>query len=323
VTAPLITVCVSTRNRAALLSRLLDALTHQALAVDDFEVIVVNDGSTDDTATVLGEFEASGRLRLRSFSHETSKGPAAGRNAAWQAASAPYIAFTDDDCVPTSEWLRAGYSQIAASGSSVVVGSVLPNPDQLTHAGPFAHTWTIRKHEIRGFATANIFYRREDLESLGGFDERYKNPACEDTDLGLRAEAAGIAVAYCAEALAWHDVRPDGVLGKIRDQRRWEDLPLVFREHPSARKLMLHRGLFWKKSHAHLLLLMAGLLVLPMSRRAALAAATPWLHSRLCPNCSDYALSTLAQSLPGQLAVDLAEIRAMVEGSVRHRSLVL
>jgi len=321
VTSPKISICVSSRNRAPLVQRLLSSLEQQTVPPDEFEVIVVDDGSDDATPMVLKEAEANSPLQLRTMRHPSSLGPAAGRNAAWRAARAPYIAFTDDDCVPLPDWLATGLGEVSA-GRRVVVGRVEPNPEQLRRNGLFAHTWVMRAAEMRWFATANIFYSRADLEMLDGFDERYRNPACEDTDLGLRAEEADVEVMFCSDALVWHDVRPGRAMDKVRDQARWADIPLVFRSHPDARRQMLHRGLFWKPAHRDLLLLLAGVAA-GARAPAALALAVPWLHRKLCADSQGQPWSLLVPALPGLLAVDVAELVAMIRGSIRHRSLVL
>jgi len=321
VASPAVAVCVSSRNRAALLGRLLDHLEHQSLPTSSFEVLVVDDGSDDETPAVLEAARQRMALRLQTMRNETSRGPAAGRNAAWRAATAPVIAFTDDDCVPTREWLERALEAMGGR-RRVVVGRVDPNPDQSAHAGPFAHTWVIRAAQARSFATANVLFRRDDLVALDGFDERYRNPACEDTDLGLRAEEQGVEVVFAPDALVWHDVRPGTWRDKVRDQARWADLALVFRSHPAARRELLHRGVFWKPSHADLLLLLLGVAAAPRDRRA-LALALPWLHRRLCTETTDQPWSLLLPALPGLLAVDLAELAAMVRGSIRYRTLVL
>jgi len=317
---PAVAVCVSTRNRAPLLRRLLQELEQQTLR-DEFEVVVVDDGSDDDTGAVLQAAVERGVLRLSTLRHEQSQGPAAGRNAAWRHTSARVIAFTDDDCVPVPTWLEAGLAAMA-DARRVVVGRIEPNPDQLTHDSPFAHTWTIRAAQVRSFATANVLYRRADLAALDGFDETYRNPACEDTDLGLRAEEAGAEIVFSDDVLVWHDVRPGTALDKVRDQARWADLPLVFRTHPRMRRDLLHHGLFWKPAHADLLLLLAGAVLAPRTKRA-LTLAIPWLHRKLCADAQDDPWSLLLPALPGLLAVDAAELVAMLRGSIRHRTLVL
>jgi len=319
--APLVSVCMSTRNRAHLLPRLFAGLAAQTLPASNVEAVVVDDGSTDSTPEVLRELCATAGFTTFVLRHESSRGPAAGRNAAWRAATGPVIAFTDDDCVPAPGWLAAGLAGMADCGR-VVVGRVHPNPSQMQNDGPFARRLVVGPAERRWFATANVFYRRADLERLGGFDERFRNAACEDTDLGLRAEAAGIEVVFGDDALVFHDVLPSGVRAMVRDQRRWADLPAVVRRHPSARRELLHGGVFWRRSHAELLALVAGLVCAP-SRRGALVLALPWLHAKLCRDADPDEVLRLVAALPGLFAVEAAEVLAAVRGSVRHRTLVL
>src|SRR4051812_19853042 len=100
---PAASVVVATHNRAELLARLTDALRAQS-DVDAFEVIVVDDGSADATPDVLRRIERSWPA-LRTIRLDENRGPATARNAGWRAATAPIVAFTDDDCVPQAGWL--------------------------------------------------------------------------------------------------------------------------------------------------------------------------------------------------------------------------
>src|ERR1700733_9467682 len=90
------------------MARLIAALEAQTLCDDEFEAIVVDDGSEDGTFSTLVQMAAETRLRLTPLRNEVRRGPAAGRNLAWQSSRAAAIAFTDDDCVPTAGWLAAG-----------------------------------------------------------------------------------------------------------------------------------------------------------------------------------------------------------------------
>jgi glycosyltransferase involved in cell wall biosynthesis len=103
--APQVSVVVATRDRARRLDALLSSLCSQTLPADDFEVIVVDDGSRDATQEVLARHASAGGLQLSSVRHAESQGAAAARNAGWRRARAPLIAFTDDDCTPS---IRAG-----------------------------------------------------------------------------------------------------------------------------------------------------------------------------------------------------------------------
>ena len=107
--APLISVAVASHDRPLRLRWLLNALEEQTLA--DFEVIVAHD-SGPETEELLRTHPLASDGRLRHLSFRPGPGPAEKRNAAWMAARAPLIAFTDDDCRPPADWLE----RLAAAG---------------------------------------------------------------------------------------------------------------------------------------------------------------------------------------------------------------
>src|SRR4051794_15837438 len=99
---------MATHNRRDRLIAMLDSLRAQTLARDRFEVIVVDDASTDGTKEELTRQAARGDLDLKLIRREKAGGPATARNEGWRAASADLVAFTDDDCVAVPGWLEAG-----------------------------------------------------------------------------------------------------------------------------------------------------------------------------------------------------------------------
>ena len=104
---PKVSVIVPVYNGAAIIQRCLDAVASQQLAPDHFELIVVDDGSKDQTAEVVQSwFVAHPQIRGR-YVHQTNAGPAAARNHGAQVASAPLLLFTDGDCAPTEGWIEA------------------------------------------------------------------------------------------------------------------------------------------------------------------------------------------------------------------------
>src|SRR5688572_297385 len=101
---PAVSVVIPTHNRAGRLAAQLESL--RAQTTRDFEVIVVDDGSRDGTPEVLAAQIARGGFDLRAIRHDAPQGPATARNAGWQAARAPLVAFTDDDCISHPGWLE-------------------------------------------------------------------------------------------------------------------------------------------------------------------------------------------------------------------------
>jgi glycosyltransferase involved in cell wall biosynthesis len=318
--APRVSVAVSTYQRADRLPRLIAALEAQILPPADFEVVIADNGSTDDTARALERLAASTMLQLRSVRADVNRGPAAGRNLAWRASRAPVVAFTDDDCVPAPGWLAAGLEAIDG-GAGIVVGRTAPTPGQ-EHLLERPFTRVVDVSAVRFFETCNVFYRRADLEAAGGLDEAFVTPAGEDTDLALRVRDAGATAAFERRALVYHDVRPASWVDTLRETLRWIDIPRVVRQHPEARGELLRHRWFWKDSHPWTILAAAGLLLAPRAP-VALVLVAPWVRhrTRVDPLCSGPRRRWLV--LPLGFAVDLVEVGVMVRGSLRHGALVL
>jgi glycosyltransferase involved in cell wall biosynthesis len=321
VAAPTISVCVSSKNRATHLPRLVAHLATQDIPHDQFEVIVVDDGSTDETAAVLDELAATAPFSLRVLRNDSSRGPAAGRNRAWREARAEVCAFTDDDCLPTPTWL-SGILAVIGAGPAVVAGRILPPPAEEHRIGPFSRILVASTGYAGWAAAANLAVRREDLLAVGGFDEDFRNPAGEDTDLALRLMAHGLPFVYAPDAVVLHHVEQTGVRGLVRDQQRWIDVPAVFARHRWARRQLLSHGVFWKSTHPWVLLVVVAAGLAPL-RRTALVLTVPWLHERLCRQPVTERFGERLTSLPGVLVLDVSEVAVMVRGSLRHRELVL
>jgi GT2 family glycosyltransferase len=310
--APDVSVVISTRDRPERLARQLQALRAQTLAPERFEVIVVDDGSGPETAAML-EREAWPALRV--FRREVSAGPAAGRNLGWREARAPLIAFTDDDCVATPDWLAAFTEAACRHPGRFLQGRVLPIEDELASFGPFS--FTIRIEALsRGFETANILYPRALLQRLEGFDESgFKKAAGEDTDLAWRAIEAGVEPVWVPDALAHHAVLHLGPIGQLKRATRWDEAVLSYKRHPGLRKTLTLR-LFWSREHWHM-------------ARALIALALPrhlwwlrwWLAAPYVTRLVDRRSGPLLA--PYIVLHDAVEVATLLRGSVRHRTLVL
>jgi GT2 family glycosyltransferase len=316
---PLVSVVVPTRDRATRLRRLLAALEAQTLDLTHFEVIVVDNGSLDGTPALLEEAVASSPLSLRTIARTRGEGPAAARNDGWRAAKASLVAFTDDDCEPAPGWLEESIDASSAAPDAAIQGATIPNPDELRQRmGPFAHTQSI---ERRGpyFQTCNMLYPRSVLESLGGFDERFTQPAGEDTDLAWRALEGGARIEFAPRALVFHAVEDLGPTGHLKIAARWPDLMYVFRTHPQLRAQVRWRRLFWKQTH---FLLAGALIAAALGRRTRLAWLLALPYARhLMERCRE---ARCSPAYAGYFLLhDIVEMGAAARGSLRHRVLFL
>src|SRR5580704_7146127 len=104
---PRIAAVVSTYRRPEFLAGLIAALNEQSLPLEEFEIVIVDNGSTDSTWSALCDLVRSAPTRMAVTTLEANRGPGGGRNHAISLVRAPYLAITDDDCLPTSGWLEA------------------------------------------------------------------------------------------------------------------------------------------------------------------------------------------------------------------------
>ena len=241
-----ISVVIPTYNRRAILEKCLSALEHQDACgeLDDYEVVVVDDGSTDGTPDWLrSNADRFPRVRLFEQSHG---GPAEGRNRGVDNARGDVIVFIDSDLVVTPTFLgchaRALTKQWARSGSRLcfTYGAVINTAD-------FAHP-TGERHKLRDlswayFATGNVAIDRAVLEQSGLFDQGFRLYGWEDLELGERLRQMGVELIRCPEAVGyhWHPAfRLEQIPDLIRVERERARMGLVFyRKHPSRRVRMI------------------------------------------------------------------------------------
>lgn len=320
---PIVSVVVATHNRSGLLPRLLHALETQR-GSPFFDVVIVDDGSSDATWTELQRLAATTSVQLQVKRLEANSGPATARNVGWRAAHSQLVVFTDDDCVPQPGWLAAMSAALAEA--DLAQGRTEPNPAHQAEYGPFSRTLEVSS-ESGFYQTCNIGYRRALLEQLDGFDERYRRPAGEDTDLGWRARDAGATTAFVPGALVYHDVRPSSFTVHLKDTRRWGSCVLTVAEHPGLRDLIWRRT-FLRASHPPALLGGAGLVVaaLPLPglvRMAGLVLLVPYMHLRVRRWPLHGGPRRRLAAIPFAFVADLTESLVMVIASVRYRTLVL
>lgn len=313
--APVVTVAVATHDRPDRLASLLQALRAQTLS-EAFEVVVVDDGSGPETAAVLDAERARDDLDLLVLRHERARGPSAARNAGWRAARAPLVAFTDDDCAPAPGWLAAGLEAHEGNPQGIVQGRTEPEPAGVEREGVLTRTLRVRRLGP-WYETANMFYPRELLAALGGFDEAFGlRPGGEDTDLAHRALGAGRHAVFAANALVHHAVEDLGVTGTLRQAWRWTATVRVFADHPEMRA-ELNRGVFWSGWHWMVLRSLLALAAPRWLRRFLLLRHALQLHSRARREGAGW------WAVPVLLVRDVVETAAVIRGAVRYRTFVL
>jgi glycosyltransferase involved in cell wall biosynthesis len=226
-----LSVVIPTYRRPHLLHRCLVPLLSQALDPNTYEIIVVDDGRDPLTQTVvetLAHRHPGGPL-LRYLQPPAGKrGPAAARNCGWRAAGGRVIAFTDDDTIPFVDWLSEGMRAMVP-GVAAAAGRVkVP-----ISAWPTDYERNVKRLESAEFVTANCFVRRDILERIGGFDERFTRAWREDSDLHFTLLENGGEVVSAPQALVLHPVRETSWGVSLREQRNMEFDALLYKKHPA------------------------------------------------------------------------------------------
>jgi GT2 family glycosyltransferase len=202
------TVVVATYNRAQLLRGCLRALERQ-VGVDPFEVVVVDDASSDETQDVLHAWTARDGLRGIVLQQVGNRGPAAARNRGVAVANAPVVAFTNDDCEPDPMWLSELVSKLEDSPPVVVGvgGRVLSAGEGLIGSYMTHHRILEPPASLSYLVTANCAYRRAAILDVDGFDEAIRQPGGEDPGLSLELGRRGYRFAFCEKAVVRHHYR--------------------------------------------------------------------------------------------------------------------
>ncbi len=227
---PAVSVVLSTRNRCGVLGDALEALLDQEAGGLPYEILVVDNNSSDGTAALIRAFERRSGGVLR-YVHEPREGVSNGRNAGIAASRGAIIAFTDDDVRASRGWLAAGVRRLMEHPDIHYVGGpVLPRwtaapPRWLTraHWSPLAAvdygTVAFRVPEAGAvcLVTANLFVRRESLDRVGWFHPAFRR--CQDHELMLRLWAGGLAGLYAPDVVTSTLVLPERLTRRYH--RRW------------------------------------------------------------------------------------------------------
>ncbi|MGE5384561.1 MAG: glycosyltransferase family 2 protein [Betaproteobacteria bacterium] len=232
-----ISVVIPTYRRPALLARCLSAVLAQDYDPGAYEIIIVDDGCTDGTRNIVEALRPRNvwAPRITYLRPKDAHGPAVARNLGWRTARGELIAFTDDDTVPAPDWLARGEAGMKP-GFAAMCGRVKVPVSQ----PPTDHELMTQGLESAEFVTANAFVRRDALELVGGFDERFTRAWREDSDLQFRLQRDVGPVGRCADAIVLHPVRhePWGVC--LRQQKNAFFDALLYKKHPRLYRERIH-----------------------------------------------------------------------------------
>ncbi|WP_354685973.1 glycosyltransferase [Cupriavidus necator] len=272
---PLVSVVVPTWRRPALLARCLQALCAQRLRPEAYEVIVADDGceARIERLVALMAAQHPGHT-LRYVPVPGTQGPSGARNAGWRRARARVIAFTDDDTVPDADWLREGCAALQRQPEVCAVAGAVDVPLPPRPTDHERDTGGLARAE---FVTANCFVRRDALQRIGGFDERFTRAWREDSDLQFRLIEEVCPVGRAPAAIVEHPVRPAAWGSSIAAQAKVYFDALLYKKHPRLYRQRIRRTPPWHYYVAVLALLAVPVALLAGTPKVAAAAGLLWL----------------------------------------------
>ena len=237
-----VSVVIPTYNRRPILEKCLDALERQRFegGLDQYEVVVVDDGSTDGTPAWLRE--QVGRFPHVRLVEQQHGGPAEGRNRGVDHAKGDVIVFIDSDLVVTKSFLACHAKALQRSWEQrgnrlcFTYGAVV---NTANFADPTSERHKLRDLSWAYFATGNVAIDRGVLERSGLFDCSFRLYGWEDLELGERLRRMGVALIKCPEAVGYHwhpALTLDQIPNLIRVEGERARMGLVFfRKHPTRR----------------------------------------------------------------------------------------
>ena len=237
-----VSVVIPVYNGSGFLSSTFEALARQSLDGHQFEVIAVDDGSTDDSVARLKAIkDAHPRFSITIFQKGNGVVSSA-RNAGARLAKAELLAFLDQDATPLPDWLESGLKVLDSPDVTAVEGRITPERNF-----PATALTNILENETGGrFMTANFFIRKPAFDSVGGFDENFPY-YLEDSDLAFSLLRQGYHIRWSPEVRISHPY-----IQKTMRQHVWqmtklaERVPLLLGKHQVSRSFCLRHGIPWR-----------------------------------------------------------------------------
>ncbi|MCM8784517.1 MAG: glycosyltransferase [Candidatus Omnitrophica bacterium] len=213
---PKVSIVIPGYNCAKTIEENLRACFNQDYLRDLYEVIFVDDGSTDNTGDIVRQFPVK-------YIYQKNSGPAQARNKGWQEAEGEIIIFTDSDCIPDKQWIKNlvrnfNHKKIGAVGGSYGI----KNSENLLASCIHAEIlWRHQKmsREVKALGSYNLAIPKKILLELNGFEESYLTASGEDNDLSYRLLKKGYRLIFEPNALVYH-YYPERIIPYLKHQFR-------------------------------------------------------------------------------------------------------
>lgn len=225
-------VIVAVYNEEKNISELVVSLISQSVL--PHEVIIVDDGSTDNTPDMVKSVNSP----LIKYIRIQNSGPAAARNVGWRVSESDICIFTDGDCLPEREWIETlltpfNNKDVGAAGGTY---KTLNIDSTLARFIGFEIAWKYKavEGEVDAHGSYNLAVRKKVLEEIGGFNEEYRKPSGEDWDLTYKISRI-CKIIYVPDAVVGH-FHPESLWSYLKNQtQRSFDRIKLYKDHPDKK----------------------------------------------------------------------------------------
>ncbi len=193
---PKASIIIPTFNRKGILKKTLLAITNQSIS--DYEIILIDDGSTDGTEEMVKNLKTNHPIR---YIDQPNRGRAVARNNGIRHAKGAIIIFIDSDIVVNHTFVEAHLKEHAKTSSTIVNGVVINTSN---FEDPASEEHKITDYSRASFATGNSSVRKDFLLKAGLFDEDFNQYGWEDLELGHRLLALGLKKVKATDAIGYH-----------------------------------------------------------------------------------------------------------------------
>lgn len=238
-------IIIPTYNRFEEIKKCLIDFENQNFPQKDYEIIIIDDGSTDKSFSKLNTLKNTLKNNIRIFKKK-NRGPASARNFGIRIARGKYILFIDDDMYPSNNLLKEHQSFHKKYKNSAILGNILWNPNLrvtpfMKYAALYGYQFAYRmikdplNLDYNLFYTSNISLERKWFNK-DKFNERFRTPACEDGELAYRLQKKGLRIVFNKEAINYHSHFFSFYNFCERQYRVGENLKILFNIHPELQK---------------------------------------------------------------------------------------
>jgi glycosyltransferase involved in cell wall biosynthesis len=319
----LFSVIIPTFNRWESLQGTLLSLFRQEFDKSSFEIIVVDDGSSDETDSETKKImEREPNLR---YFRQTNSGPAKARNLGLSQAKGSIVAFIDSDALADKKWLANAKIYFDRQDVFALEGKIITPAG--SKIGLFSHYFENPRGGL--YQTCNMFFRKDVLLSVGGFDERFKKEHFfrEDSDLIFSLAEKGYPIEqipFAPDVIASHPPRKESPLSIINRAKRYQWDPLLYKKHPALYKKYIGGAI---DGWSNLILISSVFMLLAALRHSALLVIAG-LALMILVYAAEIAKAVMGKSFSAKelslyillsLAVPIIRIAYLLKGNYHHK----